>query len=172
MLKIRNIIFILLTLFIFSTTAFANNKAPNYLFVQSSDTAVLKVVDAKKGLYTLTLNNIPPHVTYFSDRPDRTIGLMKTSAFFNLWQKNKNNSFGQVPPNVNVEGIKFHQLLNEKDVNTTVTVKNPRYDQKNNSVIYDMVVLGADKDALSKQEGTLHHVVLVFDNWCPGCCCG
>lgn len=147
-------------------------KGESYLFVQSADTATLKAVDVPKGVYSLTLNNIPQNVTYFSDRPGRSIGLMNSTKFFNLWQKNKKDSFGQIPPNGNVQGIKSHDLIDEQDVNVTVTLRNPNYDQKSNSVTYEVTVLGDNKNINTKKTGTLHHVIIVFDAWCPSCCCG
>ncbi|MGZ4186571.1 MAG: hypothetical protein ACXVUE_20320 [Solirubrobacteraceae bacterium] len=47
---------------------------------------------------TLTLRGITPSTLYFSDRPQRVVGHMKTSEFVDLWDAG-DNSFASDPPN-------------------------------------------------------------------------
>jgi hypothetical protein len=47
---------------------------------------------------TLTLNGISPSTLYFSDRPERVVGHMTTSAFVDDWAIGP-NSFAEDPPN-------------------------------------------------------------------------
>ena len=47
---------------------------------------------------TLTLHGITPSTLYFSDRPQRVVGHMKTTDFVELWGEGE-NSFEQDPPN-------------------------------------------------------------------------
>ncbi len=85
-----------ISLFFLSSTAWAKtvideSKNPKYLFVQT----------AKSGSFhgkTLTLMGVAPSTIYFSDRPHRIAGHMKTQQFLDFWNKG-NNSFSKTPPN-------------------------------------------------------------------------
>ena len=107
------------------TTAEAPKEA-DYLFVQSS-----KGMTFDKAKSTLTLNGVSPVTVFFTDRPERIAGNMKTTAFIPFWSEGK-DSFKSNPPNADisiVEGKELKQIVAElqnpvlEGDNLTYTVK-------------------------------------------------
>ena len=86
------------------------------LFVQNS-----KSVSFDKG--TMTLNDVSPSTTFFSDRPERLAGHIPTTHFLHIWAEGS-DSFKNDPPNANLS------ILGEKEgvTNIIVEISNPRLD--------------------------------------------
>jgi hypothetical protein len=83
-------------------------KQPDFLFVQSA-----KSMTFDKKTSQLTLQGVSPVTVFFSDRPDRIAGNMKTSAFVPFWSTGK-DSFLSNPPNADVsimEGDALRQTV-------------------------------------------------------------
>jgi hypothetical protein len=77
-----------------STRAFADDaEAVDYLLVQTS-----KGLAFDRTTSTLSLIDVSPVTLFFSDRPERIAGNMKTSAFIPFWSHGK-DSFAKSPPN-------------------------------------------------------------------------
>jgi hypothetical protein len=70
------------------------NDKPRFLYVQNAGSMTLR-----DG--TLTLTNVSPLTLFFSDRPERIAGNMRTEAFIKHWDKGT-NSFKASPPNATV----------------------------------------------------------------------
>jgi hypothetical protein len=68
----------------------------DFLFVQSS-----KGLTFDKETSKLTLTGVSPVTVFFTDRPDRIAGNMKTTAFIPFWSVGK-DSFKSNPPNADV----------------------------------------------------------------------
>jgi len=66
-------------------------QAEESMFVQTAEG-----ITSEDG--TLTLQGITPSTLYFSDRPQRAVGQMKTTDFVDLWGVG-DNSFETDPPN-------------------------------------------------------------------------
>ena len=66
-------------------------QAEESMFVQTAEG-----VTSKDG--SLTLQGVTPSTLYFSDRPERVVGQMKTTDFVDLWGVG-DNSFETDPPN-------------------------------------------------------------------------
>ncbi|MDG2053121.1 MAG: hypothetical protein P8J86_00280 [Phycisphaerales bacterium] len=83
-----------------TTLAFAgcNSNKSSVLFVQSTEAGSLTPVEGKKGTFTLELSKPNPHVTFFTDRPERHAGTMSISQFLGIWNQGK-DSFETDPPN-------------------------------------------------------------------------
>ena len=80
----------------------------DYLLVQTA-----KGLTFDKATNTLTLTGISPITLFFSDRPDRVAGNMKTTAFVPFWSHGK-DSFAKDPPNADVsiiEGDSMRQVV-------------------------------------------------------------
>ena len=63
----------------------------------------------------LTLTGVSPVTVYFTDRPERIAGNMKTSSFIPFWSKGK-DSFKSDPPNADIsllDGGKLTQIVVE-----------------------------------------------------------
>lgn len=178
-IKIKSLISLVISLFLLSPAlglaglpVSMSGKNINFLYVQTAETAVLKPVNAEKGQFTLTLQDMPPYVSYFSDRPNRLVGMVSIQDFLKVWNSQNTQSFGKVPPNVTVSGIKIHHFTRNKDEFFMVELSNPQYNAKDKTLTYDALVIGKDKSLAPKEKDVLHHIILFIDTWCPGCCCG
>jgi hypothetical protein len=83
-------------------------KQPDFLFVQTA-----KSMSFDKSTNKLTLDGISSTTLFFSDRPERIAGNMKTTAFVPFWSTGK-DSFLSDPPNADIsilEGDKLRQVV-------------------------------------------------------------
>ena len=83
-------------------------KQADFLFVQTA-----KGMTFDKSTNKLTLDGVSSTTLFFSDRPERIAGNMKTTAFVPFWSKGK-DSFLKDPPNAEVsilEGDKLQQVV-------------------------------------------------------------
>jgi hypothetical protein len=83
-------------------------RQADFLFVQ---TAKGMTYDKATGL--LTLKGVSPVTVFFSDRPERIAGNMKTASFVPFWSKGK-DSFLSDPPNADlsmIEGSELRQVV-------------------------------------------------------------
>ena len=71
---------------------------------------------------TLTLRAITPSTLYFSDRPERVVGHMKTTDFVDLWGAG-DNSFEADPPNA---VLSFLEPGGEVPEDAVVVITEPR----------------------------------------------
>jgi hypothetical protein len=101
-------------------------KEADFLFVQSA-----KGMTFNKATNKLTLTGVSPVTVFFTDRPERIAGNMKTTAFIPFWGEGK-DSFKSNPPNADIsiiEGKTLKQIVVElqdpvlKGGNLTYAVK-------------------------------------------------
>ena len=71
-------------------------KQADFLFVQNAKGMTFDPATSK-----LTLEGVSPVTVFFSDRPERIAGNMKTAAFVPHWNKGK-DSFLSDPPNADI----------------------------------------------------------------------
>ena len=86
----------------------AEDAMADFLFVQTADSMVFDKAASK-----LTLEGVSGSTLFFSDRPERIAGNMKTAAFVPFWSKGK-DSFLSDPPNADLsilEGDKLRQVV-------------------------------------------------------------
>ena len=88
-----------------ASTAQAESKATQFLFVQSA-----KSMSFSNGV--LTLSDVAPMTVFFSDRPKRLAGHMRTSSFLSHW-KTGANSFKNSPPNATLSVFSLDAPLAE-----------------------------------------------------------
>ena len=82
----------------------------DFLFVQTS-----KGVTFDKAANQITLVGVTPMTLFFTDRPERIAGNMRTTAFIPFWSEGK-NSFKSDPPNADIsilEGNTLNQIVVE-----------------------------------------------------------
>src|SRR5262244_4066259 len=79
-------------------------KQADFLFVQTA-----KGMTFDKSTNKLTLEGISSTTLFFSDRPERIAGNMKTAAFVPFWSKGK-DSFLSDPPNADISILEGDQL--------------------------------------------------------------
>ncbi|HEY7319786.1 MAG TPA: hypothetical protein VIE89_19625 [Candidatus Binatia bacterium] len=103
-----------------------SDKQADFLFVQTA-----KSITFDKSANTITLEGVSPITLFFSDRPERLAGNMKTTSFVPFWSTGK-DSFLKDPPNADVsilEGDNLRQVVvvlkapELKGDNLTYTVK-------------------------------------------------
>jgi len=125
---------VLLALYPVAKLATAQPKPQaSLLFVQMAQKIDYKKSDANSGV--MTLYDVPPHTMFFTDRPNRVVGNVPTSAFVSKWTTDKGpNGFASDPPNAAV-------TVFESDGAKTaiVELRNPRLD--GNNLSYDVKVL-------------------------------
>jgi len=106
-------------------------KQADFLFVQTA-----KSMSFDKSTNNLTLVGVSSTTLFFSDRPERIAGNMKTTAFVPFWSKGK-DSFLKDPPNADVsilEGDKLQQIV--------VVLQSPEL--KGDTLVYSVKVLQGD----------------------------
>src|SRR4249920_1838393 len=109
-------------------------KEADFLFVQTA-----KSMSFDKATNKLTLEGVSSTTLFFSDRPERIAGNMKTTAFVPFWSKGK-DSFLKDPPNADVsilEGDKLQQIV--------VVLQSPEL--KGDTLVYSVKVLQGDMPA-------------------------
>lgn len=72
----------------------AGDSEPSWLFSHTAEGGSLE--PQPDGSFTLTLNNVDPHVIAFTDRPNRDAIVMDAGGLVNSWDA----VFGDSPPNV------------------------------------------------------------------------
>jgi hypothetical protein len=83
-------------------------KEADFLFVQSS-----KGMAFDKATSKLTLTGVSPVTIFFTDRPERIAGNMRTAAFIPFWGEGK-DSFKADPPNADIsllDGNALRQIV-------------------------------------------------------------
>lgn len=83
-------------------------KEADFLFVQSS-----KGMAFDKATSKLTLTGVSPVTIFFTDRPERIAGNMRTAAFIPFWGEGK-DSFKTDPPNADIsllDGNTLRQIV-------------------------------------------------------------
>ena len=106
----------------------------DFLFVQTA-----KSLSFDKSTNKLTLEGVSSTTLFFSDRPERIAGNMKTAAFVPFWSKGE-DSFLKDPPNADVsilEGDKLQQVV--------VVLQAPAI--KNDTLTYTVKVLQGEMPA-------------------------
>jgi len=91
-----------------SLRARAEGDMADFLFVQTADSMTFDKANSK-----LTLEGVSGSTLFFSDRPERVAGNMKTAAFVPFWSKGK-DSFLSDPPNADLsilEGTELKQVV-------------------------------------------------------------
>jgi hypothetical protein len=109
-------------------------KQSDFLFVQTA-----KGMSFDKATNRLTLEGVSSTTLFFSDRPERIAGNMKTTAFVPFWSTDQ-DSFLKDPPNADVsilEGDTLRQIV--------VVLHAP--DLKDDNLTYNVTVLQGEMPA-------------------------
>ncbi len=92
----------------------AKQGTADFLFVQTASGMAFDPSNNR-----LTLQSVSPVTLFFSDRPERIAGNMKTDAFVPFWSDGT-NSFLSDPPNADIS-----VLDNDKLIQTVVVLRDP-----------------------------------------------
>lgn len=110
------------------------------MFLQSAKSGSLVPISAEKGSYLITLNNVDPYLSYFSDRPNRVTGLLPLDNFIKLWSHGS-NKFDTNPPNVAIETTKIKLFFDKKKATILATLTQPAYNKKTHQLSYRLTTL-------------------------------
>ena len=164
--------FILLSMMISTAKADTSLQTPTkasergYLFVQSARKATIQENHDKT--YTVTLRDVMPYVTYFSDRPERYANSMPLSDFLMLWHDKGAAGFQVDSPNVDLYGIQMKILTSDRPVNFILELSNPDYDEETHVLKYKAAPMKNNKHPLP-QLTSFQYVTLFIDNVCLVC---
>jgi hypothetical protein len=103
-------------------------QAEESMFVQTA-----QHITSEDGI--LALRGITPSTLYFSDRPLRVVGHMKTADFVDLWGEG-DNSFETDPPNA---VLSFLEPGDDVPEDAVIVIKDPRFE--NSQLTYSIEVL-------------------------------
>jgi hypothetical protein len=144
-------------------TSLTQNNSGNdvsLLFLQSAAIGNIDPIANQPGFYTLTLHNISPYTSYFSERPHRIHGLVPTERFVKAWGVGDNN-FATNNPNCLMTATKIDGAVNIGNQTVLVSLSNPIYDSKAGALRYIARPLYAQNFLLKGSR--LEYVTLVID---------
>lgn len=153
----------------------AASTQPSYLFVQSADKLQLKANPKSPNTYTIILENVNPHVTCFSERPDRKTKIISTETLVKFWQQKKAGSFLDVPPNASLVATRTGLFSKHTAVNWVVELSKPHYDAKTKTLTYSAKLLTDTAHmvpAAELESATFAHPFLFIDDVCLCCFIG
>jgi hypothetical protein len=110
------------------------SKTGDFLFVQTA-----KGMSFDRAGGKLTLESVSPVTLFFTDRPERIAGNMKTTTFVPFWSEGK-DSFLSDPPNADVSILEGEQLRQ-----IVVVLRDPVL--QGDSLIYTVKVLQGEMPA-------------------------
>ena len=139
----------------------AETTTLSLLFVQSAESAILKALPKKPGYYTLTLYNVPPYITYFSERPTRVTNVASVQNFIKAWDVGKNN-FKTNNPNAVLCAAEINAMPNQNQKFYLMTLSSPIYSQNRSILRY--VVTPLSKDGFLFKQINFKYVNLIIDN--------
>ena len=105
---------------------------PEFLFVQPFDSGTWAPKTGEDGVYTLTLTGAAANTVYFSDRPERIVGLSPTQDFL--------DGLGFTPANPPNAAVVTEGDGGQQDV-LVIELFNPVYDPDTSTLTYDAKVL-------------------------------
>ncbi|NOD78815.1 hypothetical protein GS639_21710 [Ruegeria sp. HKCCD4332] len=88
-----------------ATAEESSDGEADFLFVQTAKSMAYSATENR-----LTLSGVSPVTLFFSDRPDRIAGNMKTERFVPFWSEG-DDSFLAVPPNADLSILEDDELL-------------------------------------------------------------
>lgn len=154
----------------FNLKSSAPNKTPaDVLYIQTANNASLKTMDKKAQSYQLTLSEVNPMVTYFSDRPERVVGQIGNAVYLQTWNQGGKQSFDKDAPNAVVSGV---AKVNDKTetVNVVMELSNPVVNVTAHTITYDAKSLSSNETKLNLNHANLHYATVFIDGgFCAAC---
>lgn len=127
----------------YTQPAISANTSKANLFVMTAPSAQLKPIANTHHGYELTLVGMQPHVTYFTEKPQRKTGTTTMAEFLKIWQSNHLNE-GNKQPNVSLVSYADSQ----QPLVYVFEVHNPRYDVVTGKMQFTAVAIGDSKPTI------------------------
>ena len=138
----------------------SKNDNPGYLYMMHAEEAKFeKILDR----YDLIMEKVDDKVTYFTERPDRKAGFMKTSYFIGHWNKG-DESFKEDPPNASIHAI-MTDTEGGQELLHIVELTAPMYDPVNKTVRFTVRQIDSNSTIQPK---TVTKVTLMIDRGAIG----
>jgi hypothetical protein len=151
-----------------STTNDQEPKKEFYLIIQSSHKALIEKNDVDKpGTFKLTLYDVSPYATAFTQRPIRKVELITLGELLNLWKNSDPNGFTKNPPNAAINAF-IEDSGSEEHLNFFVQLIEPTYNPKKGTLTYIVKLLEGNPTPIP-DSATLKHVNLFIDDICLNC---
>ena len=132
------------------------------LYALTAEHAQIKRLN--QGLYSIVLQQVSDHFTYFSDRPKRIAGSNSTINLWRNWGLGK-DSFEQVPPNAVIEGIDM-STMPFKQHSYVFELYKPQYNLVNHQLDFSAKAVGKHVQHLHAIQ--LDDVAVFIDYWGGG----
>lgn len=132
---------------------------PAYLFVQTAKAGFIQPEKTGKNRYKLTVSQVAPHMSYFTDQPFREAGAVPVNEFVANWQAGRQRSKQVEKPNVVVHAV---DAKTHKRFNRIFELDHPTYDAKTQSMSYQATLLENQKAFV--RPVTMGHTVIFIDD--------
>lgn len=121
------------------------SEEPKFLALQHAQSGAISEINATT--YTLELNEVSDKTILFSDRPDRIVTSISTNDFVGNWSAGE-DSFAEDAPNAVL-------VVDDTEEQGTVIIElfNPVYDEKKNTLKYDVTPDNATSIELPSEFG-------------------
>jgi hypothetical protein len=117
----------------------------HFLFVQTFGAGSLSPKENEESVMTLVADHLPGETLYFSDRPERIVGMVSTARF--IGEGKTDEGLGFTPANPPNAALVFGGSDGQPGDIAVVELIDPRYDPSSGRVTYDLRVL-ADVEAI------------------------
>lgn len=154
----------------FNLKSTAPSKTPaDVLYIQTANNANLNAVDKNAQSFKLTLSQVNPMVTYFSDRPERVVGQIGNAVYLQTWNQGGKQSFDKDAPNAVVSGVAKVNGSSET-VNVVMELSNPIVNVGAHTITYDAKSLSSNETKLNLNHANLHYATVFIDGgFCAAC---
>jgi hypothetical protein len=119
-----------------------------FLFVQTFGAGSLTPKTGEEGVMTLVADHLPGQTLYFSDRPERLVGMVSTARF--LGAKGEEAGLGFTPANPPNAALVFGGSDDQPADVAVVELIDPSYDSASGKATYELRVL-TDVEAIGMQ---------------------
>lgn len=137
-------------------------KDAQLLFIQVAKSGEIKTIPNQPNSYEITLKQVDPYTSYFTESPNRITGLMPTKQFFKIWQTQTAKA-GTEQPNVAIE---TSDAKTGQRINQIFALTNPVINPKTNSIKYQAKLLANHSNTNAVPTDTkLGYTVLFIDDF-------
>lgn len=137
-----------------------------YLIIQYAHKASLEK-SSTPGAFKLTLHDVLPYATAFTQRPIRKVELITLDKLLHLWGNKDPNGFSKNPPNAALNAF-VEGSGSEEHQNFFVQLLEPVYDAQKRTLTYTLKTLDGNPTELP-DSAMLGHVNLFIDDICLNC---
>lgn len=138
-------------------------KKQSLLFVLVAENGEIQQ-DVAHHHYHLILTGVNPNLIYITDRPARQSGSFDMEYFIKQWTQ---GPFKQNPPNAVMQALRINKSV-DHSINYAIVLTHPQYDEKKQTIEFDIKPLKGNKVALPKTANS-KFVALFIDGWCLDC---